>query len=85
MIYKIENFKIYPELYISIHMMKAVRKDGLIEPLILIDKNTIHKYSIERFEAFRRIAESLGIKGSKSIIGVLISDLSKEELNELGL
>jgi len=82
--YNITNFKTYPCMYVSNGVMKAVKKDGLIVPLLLISDHEIHETSIERFEAFRRIAS--GIKdGAKTIIGIEISELSEEELTDEGL
>ena len=82
--YNITNFNSYPNIYVSKGIINAVKKDGLIVPLLLISDTEIHPNSIERFEAFRRIAISLK-NGAKTIIGVKISELSKEELEDEGL
>jgi len=82
--YPISNFKAYPEVYISSLMIKVVRRDGLIVPLLLLSSTEIHQNSLERFEAFRRLALESNNEVT-TIIGVEISELSEEELIDEGL
>jgi len=82
--YPISNFKAYPEAYISSLMLKVVKKDGLIVPLLLLSNTEIHPNSLEKFEAFRRLALESNNEVT-TIIGVEISELSKEELIDEGL
>jgi len=82
--YPITSFNSYPNMYVSNSVMKTVKKDGLIVPLLLLSETEIHSNSIERFEAFRRLAIN-SKNGAKTIIGVELSELSKEELADEGL
>ena len=56
-IVKSSTLPTYPDEYVSRTMIKIIKTQGLIEPILVLPDNSIHPYYRERYMAFRKIAK----------------------------
>lgn len=75
---KIADIEDYPDVYISRGRIKAIKKDGLIEPILMLSKTKVHPESQERFMTFKKLAAEIE-GGATTIIACFWDELSKEE------
>lgn len=69
------------DVLISKRMVESVAKQGLIEPIILLDRKTneVHPDKRELYMAYRRAVKTLGDRGRDDIIVVWWDELTKED------